>query len=64
MATSSIFEQIKLTDPKVIERFIEALEASERDAMNRPKPSAPIIPTLTDHEEIRKLMSKRKKKSE
>lgn len=62
MATSSIFEQVKLTDPKVIERFIEALEASERDAMNKPK--ADPIPTLTDHEEIRKLMSKWIKKSE
>ncbi len=62
MATSSIFENVKLTDPEAVERFIEALEASERDAKNRPKPTAPIIPTLTDHDEIRKLMSKRKTK--
>lgn len=59
MATSSIFASIKINDPEEAEAFINALEASAND----PKigPSAPIIPTVTDLDEIRKLMGKRKK---
>lgn len=57
MATSSIFANVKITDPKKAEAFVNALEASA----NAPKvtPSAPIIPTLTDVNAIRKLMAKR-----
>lgn len=57
MATSSIFANVKITDPKKVEAFVEALEASA----NEPKhePSAPIIPSLTDLDAIRKLMAKR-----
>ena len=29
MATSSILEHIKLDDPKAVERFVDAMEASE-----------------------------------
>lgn len=57
MATSSIFANVKITDPQKVEAFVEALEASA----NEPKrePSAPIIPSLTDLDAIRKLMAKR-----
>ena len=59
MATSSIFTNIKISDPKEAEALINALEASESDP--NVEPSAPIIPTVTDLDEIRKLMGKRKK---
>ena len=57
MATSSIFANVKIADPKKAEAFVEALEASanEQDV----KPSAPIIPTVTDLNVIRQLMAKR-----
>lgn len=57
MATSSIFVNIKIMDPKKAESFIEALEASA-NAPKR-KPSAPDIPVVSDLDEIRKLMAKR-----
>ena len=59
MATSSIFANVKITDPKKAEAFVNALEASANDP--KVKPSAPIIPTLTDVNAIRKLMAKRLK---
>lgn len=59
MATSSIFTNIKISDPKEAEALINALEASESDP--NVELSAPIIPTVTDLDEIRKLMGKRKK---
>lgn len=57
MATSSIFANIKITDPKQAELFVNAMEASAND----PKrvPSMPVKPPLTDPEAIRKLMAKR-----
>lgn len=57
MATSSIFANVKITDPHKIEAFVEALEASA----NEPKrePSTPNIPSLTDFDAIRRLMAKR-----
>ena len=57
MATSSIFANIKITDPKKAETFINALEASANESPR--KPSAPIIPTVTDLTAIRKLMAKK-----
>ena len=60
MATSSIFTNVKITDPKKAKAFIDALEASESDP--KVEPSAPIIPTITDLDEIRKIMAKRFKK--
>lgn len=58
MATSSIFVNVKITDPKQVERFVDALEKSEKAQIN--KPSAPSIPILRDLDEIRKLVRKRK----
>lgn len=57
MATSSIFTNIVIRDPKQAERFIEALEESARDP--EWKPTTPVMPLLTDPEEIRKRMAKR-----
>ena len=59
MATSSIFINIKITDSEKAEAFVSALEASANDP--KLEPSAPIIPTLTDLNAIRKLMAKRLK---
>ena len=57
MATSSIFTNIVITDPKKVERFVDALESSIHDPAW--KPTTPVKPPLTDAEAIRKLMAKR-----
>lgn len=62
MATSSIFSNIKINDPKDAEAFIHALEASEKDP--KIESTAPAIPTVTDLNAIRNLMSKRIKSNE
>ena len=59
MPTSSIFANIKIDDPERAEAFVSALEASANDP--KVKPSAHIIPTITDLDSIRKLMAKRLK---
>ncbi len=58
MAISSIFANVKITDPKKVEKFVDALEASEKAQIN--KPSASSIPALRDLDEIRKLVEKRR----
>lgn len=58
MATSSIFSNIEISDPKAAERFITALEESERAQAGK-ELAAPAIQILRDENEIRKLMSKR-----
>ncbi len=60
MATSSIFTNIVISDPKKAEKFIDALEASSRDP--EWKPTTPVKPPLTDIEAIRRLMAKRVQK--
>lgn len=57
MATSSIFTNIVINDPKKASKFIDALEASSHDPVW--KPTTPVKPPLTDVEAIRKLMAKR-----
>lgn len=57
MATSSILTNVKITDPKKIESFIKALDASADDPKR--EPSAPVSCQMTNIDEIRKLMSKR-----
>lgn len=57
MATSSIFTNIVINDPKKAEKFIDALEASAHDPAW--KPTTPAKPPLTDIEAIRKLMTKK-----
>ena len=57
MATSSILENVKLTDPKEIDDFVQALEQSEGE----PKldASAPMYEFVTDKESIMKILKKR-----
>ena len=58
MPTSSIFTNVKLTDPKKAEAFINALdEAANAPYVKKERGDSHI---LTDHEEIRKLMEKRR----
>lgn len=56
MATSSIFVKVRISEPKKVEAFIDALEAAE----NKPKrkPSISVKPPLTDYDAIRRLMAK------
>ena len=49
MPTSSIFTNVKITDPKKAEAFINALDEKKERGESH---------ILTDHEEIRKLMKK------
>ena len=58
MPTSSIFENIIISEPEKAERFINALDASSYDPVWEPETQ--VTPPLTDAEEIRKLMAKRK----
>ncbi len=57
MATSSILTSVKITDPKKIESFIKALDASADDPKR--EPSAQVRRQMTNIDEIRRLMSKR-----
>lgn len=57
MPTSSIFENVIISDPEKAEKFINALDASSRDPVW--KPETQVAPPLTDAEKIRKLMAKR-----
>lgn len=57
MATSSIFSNVKITAPKKVETFVEALDASARDPERRPTGS--VIPLVNDIDEIRKFMAAR-----
>lgn len=57
MATSSIFANVKITDPKKVEAFVEALDASARDPER--EPTAPVIPLVTNIDEKRKFMAAR-----
>lgn len=60
MATSTIFANIKIKDAETAERFVAALEESEKEKDR--KSSAQAYPILTDLDEIRKLVAKRAKK--
>ena len=59
MATSSIFANFNIKDQKTARRFVAALEASEKDCQK--SQPVPIRSLITDHNEIRKFMAKRKK---
>lgn len=60
MATSSIFANIKITEPDKIEAFVKAIEASIADPM--PHTSVPKETVLSDPDKIKALWSKRKMK--
>ncbi|MDE6972059.1 MAG: hypothetical protein K2P07_03695 [Lachnospiraceae bacterium] len=55
MATSSIFANVRITEPREAEAFAEALDASAKEPERMP--SAPIIPLVTNIDEIRKFMT-------
>lgn len=57
MATTSILTNIKITDPKKIESFVKALDASAVDPKR--ELSAPVSRQMTNIDEIRRLMSKK-----
>lgn len=60
MATSSIFANIKITEPKKIEAFVDAIEASIADPM--PPSGFPKKTVLSDPDKIREILLKREKK--
>ena len=60
MATSSIFTQITITDRQQAERFIDALAKSAKAAEKHPRKRKYIC--LTDPEQIKALMAKRRKR--
>lgn len=57
MATSSIFVNVKITDPKKAEAFINALDASANEP--KKKTVATVHAFVTDTNEIRRMMAKR-----
>ena len=58
MPTSSIFTNVKITDPKKAEAFINALDEAANAPYEKKERGESHI--LTDQEEIRKLMEKRR----
>ena len=60
MPTSSIFTNVKITDPEKAEAFINALDAAANATYERKERKESHI--VTDHEAIRRLMSKSVKK--
>ncbi|MCM1267838.1 MAG: hypothetical protein NC302_08040 [Bacteroidales bacterium] len=55
MATSSIFSNVRITDPQQVEIFADALDASAAEPER--VPSAPVIPLVTNIEMIQKFMT-------
>lgn len=58
MATSSIFARFTIDTPEKAERFVDAIEESEKATKN--EKLTPSYPFVTDKEEIRKIFAKRK----
>lgn len=57
MATSSIFANIKITDPQKIEAFVDALEASIADPL--PPSNTPKKTVLSDPDKIKGNISEK-----
>lgn len=57
MATSSIFANVKITDPKKAEAFINALDASAKEPKKKMSVSEHMF--VHDSDEIRRMMAKR-----
>ena len=62
MATSSIFTNVRITDPKKAEAFIKAFEESEAIVRNQKNEMPSNVRIVTDPEEVRKIFAKRLKK--
>lgn len=56
MATSSITENIRVNNPKVIEEFLDAMEELEKNP--HPKTEADKSHVVTDPERIKSFMEK------
>ena len=56
MATSSIFESVKIKGEKNAEAFMDAYEASLREAANNPKRDERLM--LTERDKIKAIMAK------
>lgn len=57
MATSSIFTNVKITDAKSAERFVEALDAASKNPSRMP--TTDVNPPLRDKEAIKALFAQR-----
>ena len=57
MATESIFTNVKITDPEAVERFVAALEESEKQEKDMLPP--PPYHVMDDLDEIRKFVARR-----
>ena len=57
MATSSIFTNIKITDKKSAEKFVEALEAASK--VPKRVPTTQVDPPLRDKKAIKAMFAKR-----
>ena len=62
MATSSIFTNVRITDPKKAEAFIKAFEESEAIVRYQKNEMPSNVRIVTDPEEVRKIFAKRLKK--
>ncbi len=60
MATSSIYANIKITEPEKAEAFVDALEASIADPM--PVSNTPKKTALSNPDKIREILAKREYK--
>lgn len=60
MATSSIFHNIVITDPKKADDFVNAIESSIADP--RPKPNKTLNDVLMKNDDIIRMHNLRKKK--
>ena len=60
MATSSIFANVKISTPKQIEMFVNAMDASLND--HAPTHDSPRQKVLDDPDAIRALLAKEKDK--
>lgn len=58
MATSTIFANFDITEPKAAERFVAALEESEE--REKDAPPITIYPVMDDLDEIRRFVARRK----
>lgn len=59
MATSSIFHNVILNEPKQVEAFVKALEASEADPYIRV--IEPLEAVISDKDKIRRLQELRRR---
>ncbi len=59
MATSTIFANIVIKDTETAERFVTALEESEKECQLNKESNVKPYPFVRDLDEIRKIVSRR-----